>query len=84
MFALRDGSPGTYLPEATALRQETGAVLENQLTVSQGFAEHLKQGCTQNSDRLLRTPVDEKARSREIASSRGGAVSVDRCAELVS
>ena len=45
VFALRDGSPSTYLPEATALRQETGAVLENKLTVSQGFAEHLKQGC---------------------------------------
>ena len=44
--------------------------LKQQLISSHQFAEYLKQCCTQNSERLLRTPVDEKDGSREIASSR--------------
>ena len=35
---------------------------ENQLTSSHRFAEHLKQCCIQDSERLLRTLVDEKER----------------------
>ena len=52
---------------------------ENQLTSSHQYEEYLKQCCTQNSERLLRTQVDRKDVSRKIASSREGVVSVDRC-----
>ena len=56
--------------------------VKNQLISSHRFAGRFKQCCTQNSERLLQTPVNEKDGSaRKIASSREGAVSVDRCAE---
>ena len=69
MFALRDGSRSTCLPKATALRQETRAVCDNQMISSHRFEEDLKQSCTQNSERLLRTPVAEKDGWKKMASS---------------
>ena len=75
------GSPSICLPKATAPHQKTRAVCENQLISSHRFAERMKQCRIQNSERLLRTPVDQKDGSRKIASSREGAVSVDRRAE---
>ena len=65
MFTLRDGSPGVCLPKATALRQETRAACVNQLISSHRLREHLEQCCTQNSERLLGTPIDEKKTGRE-------------------
>ena len=77
MFTLGDGSPSICLPKAKALRQETRALCENQLISSHRFAENSKRCCTQNSERLLRTQVDEKDGSRKFGSRREGAVSVD-------
>ena len=77
MDLLRDVYPSICLPKATTLHQETRAVCGNQLISSRRCAEHLKQCCTQNSERLLRTPVDEEDGSRKIAGSREGAVPVD-------
>ena len=48
---------------------------ENQLISSQ---QHY---CTQNSERLLWTPADEKDGLRKLASSSKGAVSTDTCVE---
>ena len=81
MFTLRGGSLSIYLPKSTTLRQETRAVCENRLIPSHRLPEHLKQCFTQNSERLLRTPADEKDGSRKTASSREIAISMDRCAE---
>ena len=67
-----------------ALRQESQAICENQLISSHRFAQYLKQCCTQNSERLLRTPVsldEKKDRLRKIAGSTENAVSVDKCSE---
>ena len=80
MFRPRHGSPNICLSKATALRRETQSVCENQPIPSHRFAQ-FKRRCAQNSKRLLRTPADEKDGSSKIASSREGAVSVDRCAE---
>ena len=52
---------------------------ENQPVSTHRFMEHSKQGCTQNSERLLWMLEDE--RSRKITSSREGTVLVDRCTE---
>ena len=52
--------------------RETGAMCENQLISSYRLAEHRRQRCTQNSDRLG-TSVDEKDGSGEIATIRDGA-----------
>lgn len=73
--------PSICLPKAMALRQETRAVCENQLTFSHQFMGHLKRCYTQISDRPLLMPVDEKDTLRKIASSRKGAVLVNRCAD---
>ena len=68
-----------------SLRYETGKRLEpcvkTILFFSYRFVTYLKQCCTQNLETLLRTPVDDKDESRNIASSREGVVSVDRCTE---
>ena len=64
-----------------ALRQETRVVCEDQLISSYRSVEHLKHSCTQKSERLLRTWVDEKDVSRRIACSRESAVSVERYAK---
>ena len=69
-FTLQDDSPSIRLSKKKkkklkALRQETGDACENQLISSHYFADHLKQRCTQNSERLLRTPVDEKKSGRD-------------------
>ena len=74
MVTLLDSSPSICLPKATALRQETRAVCENQLLSSRRFAKHFMHCCTQNSDRRIRTPADERNGWREIASSTEGAV----------
>ena len=68
------GSLNICLPKATVLHQQTQAVCENQPTESHWSAKHLKQCCTQNSERLLQMPVCEKDRLRKIASSSEGAV----------
>ena len=60
MFMLRNGPPSTYLLKATALHQETRAMRENQQNPSHQFAEHLKQCCTHNSERLLHMLANEK------------------------
>ena len=82
MFTLREGSPtGICSRKAAALRRETRAVCENHLISNHWFAEYVRQFCTQNSERLLQAPADEKDGSKKIASSRDDAVSVKRCAE---
>ena len=77
MFMLQDDSPSICLQKAMALRQETRAVRENQLISSHRFTKHLKQCCTQNSERLLEMLADEKDGLRKITSSRKSAVSAD-------
>ena len=67
---LQNGSLSIFLPVATKLCQETQAMCENQLISSRWFPKHLKQHCTQNSERLLQMPVDEKDTLRKIASYR--------------
>ena len=66
---------GTGLPKATMLCKETWAICENQMISSYLFAQHLKQCCTQNSERPLQMPTDEKDGSKKITSSRVGTVS---------
>ena len=65
MYTQQDGSQSICLPKATVLQRETGAVYENQLMSSRQFLEHLEECCTQNSERLLGTPIDEKKTGRE-------------------
>ena len=63
------------------LHQEVQALCEKQLVSSHQFTEHLKQCCTQNSERLLQMPVDEKYGARKSACSGESAVSLDKCVE---
>ena len=85
VYAVRSelrGSLRVFLPKATVIRQETRTMCEKQLISSHWFAEHLEQCCTQNSERLLRTPVYEKKTGRERSQAlERAAYSVDRCAE---
>ena len=77
MNTQRDGSLSICVPKTAVLRRETRAVFENQLASSHRFAEYLKYCRVKSSERLLRTPVDEKTdESRKL--TREGADSVER------
>ena len=47
------GSSSTGLWKAVALSQQTQTLCENRLICNYWFLEHLRQCCTQNSERLL-------------------------------
>ena len=84
MFTQGDGSPSICLPPGSngASSRDSSRVGEpTDLLPSVRGA--LKQRCTQNSERLLRTLADDKDGSRKITSTREGAVSVDRSRRTV-
>ena len=88
MFMLQNESQNICLPKAVALCEESSAMCENLLIStffsSHWFVEHLKQCCTQYSESLLWTLVDEKEVSRKITSNREGTVSWTDAQQMLS